>query len=117
MRGTPTDTGGVCLVEVVLAVLLVGLGLLAVAGMTTQAVRTLGRARSIQQATVAVAELADSIALAGSGGGGAWAKTWGSVDWSESRTGALATVRLVAHGIDPARPPLVDVVAIVPANE
>jgi len=85
---------GFTLVEVVVALILLEIGVLAAAGTLVLASREMGRAERIERAVATLEMVADSIAAAGSGADGARAFPGGRVLWS--RAGAGSRAHLVA---------------------
>lgn len=92
----PTAAGsGFTLVEVIVAVVLLTVGLLASVSMMSLAARTLGDARRVSLATAAAGSLADSlVAAAGEGASGMREHPWGILRWGPGE--GAREVRIVA---------------------
>ncbi len=99
---------GFTLVEVVVALILLEIGVLAAAGTLVLASRALGRAERIERAVAALELVADSIGAAGSGADGARPFPGGRVLWGWRGAGGLAD--LVA--VDVAGDTLAEVVLV-----
>ena len=74
--------GGFSLLELVIALLLFEIGLLAVAGMILTAQRTLKRSALILRGTVEAARMGDSLLEAGVAEGGEVELAWGWIGWA-----------------------------------
>lgn len=93
--GPPAAGSGFTLVEVIVAVVLLTVGLLASVSMMSLAARTLGDARRVSLATAAAGSLADSlVAAAGEGASGMREHAWGILRWDPGE--AAREVRIVA---------------------
>jgi len=74
---------GFSLVEVVLALLLLQVGLLATAGMVFLSQENFRRAELTTRGVLEAARTADSLAMVGGGGAGATLRPWGEISWVE----------------------------------
>ena len=83
--------GGFSLVEVLVALVVFGVGLLGVLAMTLQAQKTLFAAAALESASQAVEWLADSLSFAGWGGSGSIETEQGLIRWTREADG-LVTV-------------------------
>ncbi len=94
--------GGFTLVELLLALLLLQIGLLATAGMILLAQRSLVRAELVVRATLEAEAVADSLLGEGALGEGALARPWGELRWepAEEGGGAVRVVGVSATGLD-----------------
>lgn len=81
MSPVPEGKRGFTLVEVVVATLLVGVALGAVAGLGFLSARHLGRARSAEWAAVSLASVADSLARSGVAADGERRAPGGRITW------------------------------------
>ncbi len=88
---------GFTLVEVMVALLLLQVGLLATVGLLLMSQRTVNRAELLTRSLVAADRIADSLVEAGGGGSGGQAFPWGRVEWVGGRGGGLL-LRGTAHG-------------------
>ena len=93
---------GFTLVELLVALLLLEVGLLATTGMILLAQRSLNLAELTVRATLEAEALADSLLVAGSGGGGNLPRSWGELRWGPdpSGGGGLRVLGLSASGAD-----------------
>jgi hypothetical protein len=89
---------GFSLVEVVLALLLLQVGLLATVGMVFLSQENFRRAELTTRGVLEAAWTADSLAWAGGGGAGAVLRPWGEVSWVEMAT-PVAGSRVSAFSI------------------
>jgi hypothetical protein len=76
-----TGEGGSSLIEVIVALLLLQVGLLATAGMVLSAQRVLSRARTLQRGVLEAVRSADSLREWGWTTGGERVFPWGRVEW------------------------------------
>lgn len=95
-----TPRGGFSLVEVVVAVLILEVGLLACAGMILSAQRTLARARLLQRAVMEASRTADSLTEVGWSVKGSRPFLGGMVEWIPEDDGRDG-VRIFSVGIEP----------------
>lgn len=100
MSTTGSGRRGFTLVEVIVALVLLTVGLLAALSMTSLAARTLGEARRISLAAAAAESLADSLvgAPGGAGDGAGWGTRehdWGVLRWEPGER--AGEVRIVAR--------------------
>jgi len=93
---------GFTLVELLVALLLLQIGLLATTGMILLAQRNLILAEVTLRATLEAEAAADSLLLAGEGGDGGLPRPWGELRWGPhpSGGGALRVLGLSASGAD-----------------
>lgn len=83
---------GASLVEVIVALVVLGVGLAALAGLTATAARTLAQARALDDAYAALESLADSAANAGATQGQR-SLAWGSISWEATDPGVAGWIR------------------------
>lgn len=95
--------GGFTLVEVIVAVVLLGVGLLASVSMVSLAARTLGEARRVSLAAAAAESLADSLLRSGRpGASGLRAYPWGVLRWGPGeRPGELRVAATDSVPVEP----------------
>jgi hypothetical protein len=98
--GFRTPRGGFSLVEVVVAVLILEVGLLACAGMILSAQRTLARAKLLQRAVMETSRTADSLTEVGWSVKGSRPFLGGTVEWIPEEDGRDG-VRIFSVGIEP----------------
>lgn len=112
--------GGFTLVEVIVALLVLELGLLAVAGLVSLSTRTLGRAVRVERAVAAIQAVADSLVGADEVDEGERSAPGTVVRWSpvDGEVGGLRWLRLRASpsGTADTATVLVDVRLGVPAE-
>ena len=96
---------GFTLIEVVVALVIFGIGWLGVAGMTVMASRTLREARLLEWAATVAGEVADSLASAGAADAGERVLAEGRVTWSVEPSGTTSHVLIVVHRSGPAAEP------------
>lgn len=92
---------GASLVEVVVAVALLGIGISGVAALTGASVRALGRARAMDDAHFVLAGFADSVIAAGGGapGRGERQLPTGVLSWEFAPLGTTGWVRFQHMGL------------------
>lgn len=88
----PGRRRGSSLLELILALLLFEVGLLAVAGMVLLGQRTLTRAQLTMRGTVAARRVGDSLLATGAMGEGEIARPWGGLRWVGSEDGGVIIV-------------------------
>ena len=81
--------GGFSLVEVLVALVVFGVGLLGVLAMTLQAQRTVLAAAALESASRAVEWLADSLSFTGWGGPGSIETEQGLIRWTREADGIV----------------------------
>lgn len=82
-------TRGFTLIEVLVALVVVSVGLLGVAGSTALTTRTLAGAETQERAVGAMADVLDSLRMGGGPGTGASTHPWGRLWWSVSAAGRV----------------------------
>lgn len=90
--GPPGGRHGSSLLELILALLLFEVGLLAVAGMVLLGQRTLTRAQLTMRGTVAARRVGDSLLATGAMGEGEIARPWGGLRWVAREDGGFIIV-------------------------
>lgn len=105
---------GFTLVEILVALVVLQLGLLGVAGTLVLASRVLTRARDLEWAVHEVRSVADSLGRFGMAGGGERALDFGRVAWTGTPGSGTVEVRIQAWRAGAALP-VVDVIARVPS--
>ena len=81
--------GGFTLVEVLVALVVLEVGLLGVAGTLLVAGRTLGRAERGERAVASMAWTLDSLAAGWSPGQGRDSLAWGTLEWTVAADGSV----------------------------
>lgn len=121
-RSVSSAPPGFTLVEVIVALLVLELGLLGVAGLALRALQLLSESSARSRAAVAVEEVVDSLAASGVGDGGFRRFEGGTVEWSPEGArpvgiGAslLEHVTIVARG-SASDDPVLTVRAILPGR-
>jgi len=101
-RGEENVPGGFSLLEVVVALILLQLGLLAVAGMALVGQRTLNRGDAVLRSTLEGVRLGDSVLKGGEGEGGRREEPFGWLEWErvEGGEGSVRVRALTADGDD-----------------
>ena len=89
---------GFTLVELLVALVLLEVGLLGVAGTVILASRTLSRAEDRERAVTRAALVLDSLGGTGGGGSGAWTGPWGELRWSRHADGRIELEVVTRHG-------------------
>lgn len=121
-RSVSSAPSGFTLVEVIVALLVLELGLLGVAGLALRALQLLSESSVRSRAAVAVEEVVDSLAASGVGGGGLRRFEGGTVEWSPEGARPvgigvppLEEVSIVARGSS-SDDPVLTVRAILPGR-
>jgi prepilin-type N-terminal cleavage/methylation domain-containing protein len=89
---------GFTLVELLVALVLLEVGLLGVAGTVVLASRTLSRAEERERAVTRAALVLDSLEGTAGGGSGAWIGAWGQLHWSRDADGRVELRVVPRHG-------------------
>ena len=100
--GTHSSQAGFTLVELLVALVILQVGLLATAGMIFLAQENLARGELLIRATLEAGRLADSLGGRAGGGTGELALPWGTLRWGPAPGGApgLRVVALALGGKD-----------------
>lgn len=108
---------GFTLLEVVVAVTILELGMVGVAGLAFLAARSLARARSAGWSGAMVSEVADSLARHGVGGPGGRTLPGGRIRWSTGASPAPGLVVVVLEAVGPGPAVVLRARAVLPVAD
>ena len=99
-RASQRRRGGFSLLELILALVILEVGLLGVAGMVLTAQRNFSRAQLVLRGTLEAREAGDSLLVSGTEGEGEVLLPWGILRWREEGEGGLDIAAVTRGGSD-----------------